>query len=75
MSLTGGGRPRWVAAADRRPQAPPDSRYRLVARLHGNAGRPPGKFLAAVGAPVADLGLLGQLTEGHEDHVLARSGR
>src|ERR1035441_9206865 len=57
MSLTGGGRPRWVAAADRRPQAPPDSRYRLVARLHGNAGRPPGKFLAAVGITFEATGI------------------
>lgn len=47
-------------------QAPPDGGYSFIAGQDGDARQPGGQFPAAVSAPVADLGPLGQLTESYE---------
>ena len=47
-------------------QAPPDGGYSFIAGQDGDARQPGGQFPAAVRAPVADLGPLGQLTESYE---------
>jgi hypothetical protein len=64
MSLTGRGRPRRLAAADRTPQ------IAATASSPGRTGmpvsQPAGQFPAAVGTPAADFGPLGQLTERDE---------
>jgi hypothetical protein len=47
-------------------QDPPDGGNCLIARQDRDARQPAGRFSTAVGAPVADLDPLGQLTERYE---------
>src|SRR5262249_36729871 len=63
MSLTGRGRPRWMAAADRRPQ------MAATGSSPGSTGTPDSQLASSSRRRTpqwTDLGPFGQLAEGHE---------